>query len=86
MPGGVPILAAIFGNGHALIETGSNPRVLRLDKPFRAGAFLPESGTFRANNAGGRAILEALEAMTKSPSRSLCDALCPSTIPRDACG
>jgi hypothetical protein len=47
--------SAAFGNGRMPVGSGRNPRRLRLDKPFRTGAFLPKSGTFRANNAGGRA-------------------------------
>jgi hypothetical protein len=47
--------AADSGNGQALTGIGSEPRGLRLDRGFRKGAFLPKFGTFRANNAGGRA-------------------------------
>jgi len=43
------------GNGQGLIGCSSNPRGSRLDRPFRAGELFPTFGTFRANNAGGRA-------------------------------
>lgn len=38
--------------------SGPSPRALRLDRGFLQGAFLPKFGTFRAYNAGGRAVFK----------------------------
>jgi hypothetical protein len=56
--------AATSGKGQGLTGSVSNRRGLGLDTPTQAGALLPKIGTFRANTAGGRAILPAIASFS----------------------